>query len=48
MPNGYKKWNVLFLDDKPENLVDVGDYLMPVNVTTRGIDEKLMKLIEIK
>lgn len=47
-PNAYNKWNILFLDDKIENMIDVGDQLIPVNVVTQGIDEKLMHLIEIK
>jgi hypothetical protein len=24
-PNAYNKWNILFLDDKIENMIDVGD-----------------------
>lgn len=47
-PNGYKKWNLMFFDDKQENMIDVGDQLIPVNVITRGIDEKLMNLVEMK
>jgi len=47
-PNGYKKHNVMFLDDKPENLIDVGDFLIPVHVKTRGIDDNLMSMIEVR
>lgn len=45
-PNEYDKWNVLFLDDKMENLNTVEDYLIPIHVKTRGIDETLMGMIE--
>jgi len=48
IPNSYKKHNVIFLDDKSENLIDVGDLLIPVHVKTRGIDDNLMSMIEVR
>jgi len=45
-PNNYNKRNVLFLDDKLDNLKSTNDHLIPIHVKTKGIDEDLMTNIE--